>query len=258
MAPISTDGPAILLLDVGNTNLKWAWLRAGQRSAVESAAHHQTDIVALAADLWGRSDRPERLLIASVAGEGVARDLGRWSREQWGLEPEFVTSRASALGVENGYRQPERLGVDRWLTLVALRRQEQGPVCVVDCGTAITIDVMDAEGKHLGGLILPGLTMMREALLAGTQLPEMPISNHSALLAQDTADAINAGGIQATAALIERVVEETGQQPGGSPRVVLTGSDAPHLAAALKIGFEIDRELVMRGLAVVAQSEELT
>ena len=250
----NTD-PNVLLVDIGNTNLKWAWLKAGRRSPVEAASYNQDGIVALASQCWGSAEWPERLLIASVAGQQIAQSLTQWSLDQWRLEPEFLVSQAAALGVQNGYREPERLGIDRWLTLVALRQQERGAVCVVDCGTAITIDVMDAQGCHLGGLILPGFVMMRESLLGCTQLPQLPDSNYGGLLALDTADAISAGSVQATAALIERVVTETGQKLGGLPRVVLTGSDAPRLMNALKLEFEIDRELVMRGLAVVAQSE---
>lgn len=244
--------PNMLLVDIGNTNLKWAWLKAGQRSAVEAAPYSRDDITATVSQCWGDMEQPDRLLIASVAGQQVAQGLTHWSQEQWCLEPEFLLSQASAWGVQNGYREPQRLGVDRWLTLVALRQQARGAVCVVDCGTAITIDVMDAQGCHLGGLILPGFVMMRESLLGRTQLPQLSDSNYGGLLALNTADAISAGGIQATAALIERVVMET-EKLAGLPRVVLTGSDAPRLVNALNIEFEIDRELVMRGLEVIAQ-----
>jgi len=244
----------MLLVDIGNTNLKWAWLRAGRCSPVEAAPYNQNDITACVSQYWGDLEQPDHLLIASVAGQQIAQSLTHWSQQQWSLEPEFLVSQASAWGVKNGYREPQRLGVDRWLTLVALRQQERGAVCVVDCGTAITIDVMDAQGCHLGGLILPGFVMMRESLLGRTQLPQLSGSNYGGLLALDTADAISAGGIQATAALIERVVVETAEKLAGLPRVVLTGSDAPRLVNALKVEFEIDRELVMRGLEVIAQS----
>lgn len=248
----------VLLVDIGNTNLKWSWLKSGRRRPVEMSPYRQDDVLAAVSQYWGNAEPPQRILIASVAGEKIIQEITQWSLDHWGLKPEFLISQGAAWGVTNGYQEPQRLGVDRWLTLVALRQQEQGAVCVVDCGTAITIDVMDARGCHLGGLILPGFVMMREGLLGSTQLPPNPESKYAGLLALNTADAISAGSVQATAALIERVVTETGRKLDAPPRVVLTGSDAPRLTNALNIEFEIDRELIMRGLAVIAQRESHT
>lgn len=244
-----------LLVDIGNTNLKWAWLCEAGPSYVGVMSHRSEGIVTAMQRAWIALERPGRVLVANVAGEQAAQELNRWTLAQWGLEAEIVVPQASMLGVTNGYREPERLGVDRWLALIAMRQREIGPVCVVDCGTAITIDAMDAKGDHRGGFILPGFAMMREALLEKTQIPQVPHSDFRGMLAENTQDAINAGGVHAVAALVERVVAEMGQRDGLSPRVILAGSDAPSLIGVLNLDFEIDQDLVMRGLAYVAQQE---
>ena len=121
---------------------------------------------------------------------------------------------------------------------------------MVDCGTAITIDALAADGQHQGGLILPGLAMMRQVMLDRTQIPRIGMSENIELLAGDTAGAIAAGSLHAAAALVERVA----QQMGVSPIIVLTGSDASKLKAVMKLEVVVDPELVMHGLAMVAQS----
>jgi type III pantothenate kinase len=256
MAPNSHCGLSTLLVDIGNTNLKWAWLNAAGLSDIKFVSYRQEGVAAAVRQVWGEMEHPHRVLVANVAGEQQGHALAEWMLDQWGMVPEMVVSQAMLLGVENGYAEPQRLGVDRWLALIAMRQREPGPVCVVDCGTAITLDAMDAQGHHQGGLILPGLAMMREALLMRTQIPQLPSSHFHGLLACNTQDAISAAGVHAAAALVERVVAGMRQSEGLQPRVILTGSDAPRLTGLLKLDFEIDQELVMRGLACVARHEE--
>ena len=252
--PKSPDTPATLLVDIGNTHLKWAWLEGGRISAVESGAHRPDGVVALAGYSWAHAQRPGRVVVANVAGQGLANELEQWTTAAWGIAPEFVTAAAEELGVRNAYRQPGRLGVDRWLALIGARDRTREAVCVVDCGTAITIDMLAADGRHLGGLILPGLAMMRDALIDRTQISQAGMPESTGLLAQDTAGAIAAGGLHAAAALVERVVTTAAEQGGATPRLILTGGDARRLKAVLNPEAVIDPELVMRGLALVAQS----
>lgn len=240
----------ILLIDVGNTNLKWSWLQSGEVLPLERVSYTADGVIAQAYHCWSHAEKPEKIVVANVAGRQVEDELRHWFSSEWGIEMEIVTAMPQQFGVKNGYASPEQLGVDRWLALIAAHKQSSGPTCVVDCGTAITIDVLTADGQHQGGLILPGLAMMRQAVLDRTQIPHVTASENSDLLAGDTAGAIAAGSLHAAAALVERVA----QQMSSSPKILLTGSDAPQLKAVMNLRAKIDPQLVMRGLALVAKS----
>ena len=242
-----------LLIDIGNTNLKWSWLQSGERSPLEQAGYQADGVAAQASHYWSHAERPGQVVVANVAGQQVEDELQRWVDSEWGITIELVTASAQQFGVRNGYTCPEQLGVDRWLALLAAHvdKGRSGSVCIVDCGTAITIDMLAEDGQHQGGLILPGLSMMRQVMLDRTQIPRIDLSDHIDLLAEDTASAIAAGSLHAAAALVERVA----QQMSPPPKILLTGGDAARLYTAMKLKAEIDPELVMRGLALVAQSE---
>lgn len=251
----TTTNNTTMLLDIGNTNLKWAWLENDHPGEITSVPHKGKAIEQLAAGEWDGIATPTQTYISNVAGQDLEQGLKEWITQHWGHKPRFVKSIAQACGVTNAYREPERLGVDRWLTLIALHTRFPGPVCVVDCGTAVTIDVIGLEGRHLGGLILPGLGLMRHALLEHTAIPYNGDVELNGLLATDTESAIAAGGLNAAAALVERVRQSIGKDLGAAMTVVLTGSDAERLQRALLVQSEIATDLVMQGLIELINNE---
>jgi type III pantothenate kinase len=174
--------------------------------------------------------------------------------QKWDCEPEFVQATASALGVTNAYSNPSELGVDRWLTLLAVHHNTSSPVCVVDCGSAITIDLITSDGLHLGGMILPGFGMMRQSLLEQTAIPPVATVDPPDWLASDTAGAIAVGGVSAVAALVERILEQSQQQLQGLPELVLTGADAAGLQGRIINPGRVEPDLVIQGLALLANS----
>lgn len=233
-----------LLLDLGNTRLKWAWRKAGGLADGGAAAHRGRDLGALLDRHWGDLPVPSAVYAASVAPRAVADRLGEWIGQRWGCALHWAGSQAAAGAVRNGYRRPEQLGVDRWLALCAAWQRVQGAVCVVDCGSAITVDILDPHGQHLGGLIAPGLQMMRDALVAGTALTSEtgpPLLG----LGRDTRTGIHAGTTEALLGLIERAR----RQAPADARLVLTGGDASQLATVLDGRYELCPDLVLEGLA---------
>lgn len=247
----------ILLLDIGNTNLKWAWLKDGQLSPLRSAAHRGVEAAQLAQAAW-ENVKPSAVYVSNVAGQRLETELESWMESHWGIIPKFLRSPARALGVENAYEEPTQLGIDRWMTMVAARRQFNGPVCIVDCGTAITVDVLDGLGSHLGGVILPGFELMRESLLDRTWIPRVSqFVESDNLLGKSTAEGVAAASFHSAAALVERIVRRIGQQLGVEPDLILTGSDAVALYRYLDLDIDIylEPELVMKGLCLTAQEE---
>ena len=245
-------GNAVLLLDIGNTNLKWAWLLDGEMGSVTTICHKGKDIAALAAEQWTTSDIPNEIFISCVAGQAIEAGLSDWSKQNWDVEPIFVKSVAEACGVVNSYSEPGRLGVDRWLSMIALNASQPGPSCIVDCGTAVTIDAIGLDGQHLGGLILPGFGMMLQSLTDNTSLTFENAVQSDGLLATDTETAVAAGGVIAVAALAEQVQQQVAAEYGVAVKLVLTGGDAEILHQALRVSSQIEPDLVLHGLAEIA------
>lgn len=244
----------ILLVDVGNTRVKWA---IGDAKGIGGASSvvHRRDPVNIIAKAWSQLQVPSAVMVSSVAGKVLNRHIGDWCRDAWRLTPEFVVPQRSAWGITNGYSDPESLGPDRWLALIAVHNIGEGPACVIDCGTAVTIDGLDQHGLHLGGLILPGLGLMRESLHRGAA--HLPHATHSEvgefeLLATDTVSGIRSGTGLGLAAAIDGLVASMEDRLSVAMRRFLTGGDGGVLAPHVSAAYQLRPHLVLEGLAVVA------
>jgi len=227
---------SFLAIDVGNTRLKWAQYAhplPGAALLAQGAVFLET-IDDLAETEWARLPVPASMLGCVVAGEGVKRrveeQLELWSE----LEPSWVVSTPQACGVRNGYDHPNRLGVDRWVALVGARhhllaRGRSRPALVVMVGTAVTVDAMDADGRFLGGLILPGFGLMLRALEMGTAGLKAPTGD-AVDFPTNTSDALMSGGADAIAGAVERMHRRLRARAGEDPAVVMTGGAAVKLA----------------------------
>jgi type III pantothenate kinase len=237
-----------LLVDLGNTRVKLARARGDQITDVCSVS--TTDGEAFAGHVTRLLESGMGALVASVAGaEATAAAVARIEQRVDGPVRQIRAVDPVPL-VTNGYRKPDQLGVDRLLAMVAARSRVTAPVCVVDAGTAVTMDLVDAAGQHLGGFILPGLRMMRDSLLAGTAIPADAEIQPGTELGRDTATAVALGSRYAIAGLVERFTARAEPQM----RIVLGGGDASELIGFLPPGCITLDHLVLRGLAVVAAS----
>lgn len=237
-----------LLIDIGNTNLKWAPCQARRLGPVAKLSHREG--LGALWDAWRDTPTPDRVLVANVAGADLEAKLAPIVRGRWGLEPGLLRTQAEAHGVTVAYPDPSRLGVDRWLTLIAVRHFHSTPALVVDCGTAMTLDAIDAQGRHLGGMIAPGLGLMRHSLFAGTRIPAVSQMDFRGLLGQDTAECIAAGTLHALAGLVVRVQAGLRAERGWEPQVLLCGSDAALLAGLFEFQTTQVSDLVLQGLSV--------
>jgi type III pantothenate kinase len=244
----------MLLLDIGNTNLRWALSDGGPPGEVRVLRHGGAVPLDLLAD-WERLAAPERVVASNVGGASVAAAIGRTTQAYWGLDVEFVRTRAHFGALRIAYADPERFGVDRWLALVAAHRLVPDAALVVDAGTAATFDLLRADGRHLGGLILPGVEMMRASLLAGTRIPRIESEPTDEPWAIDTGPAVAAGSLQALAALASRLCDRMEQRVQAQPSLVLTGGDAERLIPAMDRPCRVMPDLVLRGLVEVTRAD---
>ncbi len=243
-----------LLVDIGNSRLKWAQAQEGVFMPGTAIDYRQACVEQELRSLWSNLPPPGIVALASVADVSVrdavfAIAVNLWPKVEL-VEPKVSES---AFGVSNAYQQPEKLGIDRWLALLAAHHYYPGGSCIVDCGTAITVDVLAAEGRHLGGLICPGLTIMKKSLNAGTAALPFTERRHTTGLAITTADAIDSGVLMAAAGLIAAAK----QQFAGLCRLLLCGGDAEFIAEALSQPCIIDPDLVLRGLSLFCTSNHI-
>jgi type III pantothenate kinase len=246
----------ILLVDIGNSRLKYAHL-AGDRLGPQ----HAVEYLAWTAEDWHRqlfAGNPiARVVAATVAGGASATALRGAAAAAGVAELEFVQSTASAAGVRNGYRDPAQLGVDRWLALIAAHSRWSGPCCVIDVGTAATIDALAADGRHLGGFIVPGPDLMVRSLLQGTSELATRAAWQAAgaedFYADNTREAIERGCVLALAALAGRAAAELERHVGAVPRLLITGGAGESLLPWVQSAAELVPDLVLRGLAVLAR-----
>jgi type III pantothenate kinase len=232
----------ILCLDAGNTRLKWG-LRDGTAWRAQGALEH-ADYARLATLLPAQ---PQHILACNVAGESVAARIEALAM-QLGSPIDWFKSSATCCGVTSGYDTPAQLGADRWSALVGAHSLHRGPALVVMAGTATTIDVLEANGSFRGGLILPGLDLMRAALARNTAgLPEARGSYRD--IPTNTDDAIVGGILHATLGAIERMARRL---PRADFEVVLSGGAADALAPHIDAPLRRIEHLVLEGLAVAA------
>lgn len=246
-----------LLVDCGNTRIKWGLATADAVVERGQTAFRDDPDSALAmlAPLAGR--RLESIDIASVLSDELTTRLAE-SLAGRGAAVRLVRTRAAGYGLRVAYADPESLGVDRWLAMIAGHAGHPGPVCIVSAGTAVTFDAVDAEGTHLGGLIWPGPRLAASALAAGTDRigptddpgPMMPPG--IGLLGHDTVAAVGHGSLLALAAGIDRAARIVAEHGGGRPALVLTGGDAARLAVWLETAAVVEPDLVLEGLRIVA------
>jgi type III pantothenate kinase len=242
-----------LLIDIGNTRIKWAWLDQGQLQPQSASPHADWTAQTFIEVVGLASIDVARVLVSNVAGPRMAQVIRAGLAQAGRVEPEFVTSTATAGGVRNAYSQPAQLGVDRWLAIIGAHALERGPVCVVSVGTAMTIDGVGANGLHLGGVIVPGPDLMMSSLLRNTsELAERAKhgSTSPALFADNTLGAIRQGAEHAAAALVERAVAVM-RQLNESPQLLLTGGGGERLGASLELPHRHIPDLVLQGLRVL-------
>lgn len=242
---------AVLLIDLGNSRLSWAFYSDGNISAPNSCSTMAEISLEIEAE-W-QNISPVPVYIANVAGSELQQMLSRWFETHWNTMPVLLQSQQRAYGVTNAYQKPEELGVDRWLGLIGARTMSRLPVCVVDCGSAVTIDVMDASGMHQGGVITPGYEMMLSSLKRGTAIPgiEAPAKSHG-LLGKSTSEGVHYGCANTIAAIIDRVMQSGSQLQ----RLFITGGNAAIITPLLEHPSRLIPDLVFRGMLQYVRNGE--
>jgi type III pantothenate kinase len=250
-----------LLVDIGNSRIKWAEmsgaeLRPGAPFFWKADPIQPPEVLeAEFARHWGRLEDVDAVWVVNVAGSEIGDRVGLWCRHAWTMAPRFVHSVPAAHGVVNRYLDPAQLGADRFVAMVGARHDHKSAFCIVDCGTAVTVDAVNEQGEFLGGVIAPGIELMRRSLAAGTHALAAASGDEDAAgaLPRDTRSAIAAGTVHALAGCIEHVLTRFRAELGGDPVCLLTGGEAAVVRERISIEYRFEPNLVLKGLAVIAE-----
>ncbi len=237
-----------LLIDIGNSRLKWASEQAGQISSIQAVDYRQDHAYQNLEQQWQTLPRPSKIAIACVGAAQQITELEALVNRLWPAIEIIIPKSSVAFGsVINAYPNPEKLGVDRWLALLAAHQHYRGNTCIIDCGTAMTLDFIDSHGQHRGGLISPGLLLMKKALAQNTAALDLNQQTQALALADNTINAIDSGTLLAAIGLIETAIKRF--QP--VEQVIITGGDADLIKQYLTMALIVDEQLVFKGLQLI-------
>jgi len=237
----------IIDIDIGNTRAKW---RLSDGNEIIECGLIDTQCENWAALAALRSRQPGRVRVSNVAGEAVAQRVRGAVAKAFGVEAEFALSCESVGQVVSGYDEPEKLGIDRWLAILAGWDLYRDGCVVVDAGSALTLDFVDAKARHVGGYIIPGHKMMLNALFGGTSgVRANPSLKPSVNFGANTSEAVQNGCFAMALALIEKSMVST-REGCASIKMVLTGGDAESLLVQLPDTVVHRPDLVLDGLAL--------
>lgn len=237
----------ILIIDAGNSRIKWgwhdgsSWLKRGWVATVDAALLHGS---------WDELDIPQKIVVSNVAGEKV-RALIAQACQGWLVETEWVVAVERQCGVKNSYEQPAQLGADRWAALIAARSMSRTGCVVVNAGTAVTVDALSAEGVFWGGVIVAGVHALRRAVADSTAAITEAAGQYR-VFPVNTADAVYSGALSALAGAVEQMRTSLAREQGVEPMCILSGGDADLLMPLLSGKTMLVDNLVMEGLIRIA------
>ena len=232
--------PTALDLDVGNSRIKWRYGELRGRGQLD--------------ELPVLQDGPSTVRVSTVSAR--REELQQRIVDCYGIQPQFAVTTKKLAGVVNGYRDAQQLGVDRWLAMVAAFNRIEGGAIVVDAGTALTIDLVDAAGFHRGGVIVPGLKTLHTALARQTSDVDVELQSDSIQdrdpfeLALDTDSAVTKGCLAMLSGFVETTIHRQIRERNETFTVFLAGGDATQIQRACGLAFRIDQDLIFDGLAL--------
>lgn len=236
-----------LQLDVGNSSAKW---RLAHGDTVISRGNYRPGDAESQALLLNCADSLDEIWISSVAAPVAEQQLAGLLTGQWDITPWFARTEAHTGDLHNSYIDPTRMGIDRWLAMLGAREREKGRLCVVDAGSALTIDIVSAAGRHEGGYIIPGPALMERALLLDTDRVRFDEQIDYALApGTSTAEAVRHGIALAQAGAVALALEQAGSEP---VTLFFCGGAGETLMRLGQRGGQWAPDLVFEGLAAMA------
>lgn len=242
-----------LLVDVGNSSIKWCIEREGLLHEYRSFPYDISNLDNQLEVEWSKFNKPLRIIISNVAGTSIQEQINNICNKLWKMLPEYISVSARACGVNNGYRDVRQLGTDRWAAVIATWQLYKRAACVVDCGTAMTIDAISPDGKYMGGIIAPGVELMQCSLSVQTDALNL-VKNRQVIkeFSDNTGQGQYSGCTLAIVVLIDYMFNHIRTVYGNDLVGVASGSGFSLIKDSLKNKFEYYEDLVLKGLSCLS------
>lgn len=244
-----------IFFELGNTRIKAASLEAGQYDFI-GALEHTTKQGQGVIESFDIGDDVTQVFIASVAKAEITASLVEEIQKKWRIYPIILTTQPKCCGITCGYDAFDQLGVDRWMAIIGACAHSSKPTLIVDAGTAVTVDVV-IDQQHLGGFIVPGLSLMRTSLVDGTDISltnEIAEPNEPAFLAKNTENGILGGTLYMVASYLNSLISDMENETGRRFDCIGTGGDFKMIQPMLDKDFELIEDLIIQGMIEVIES----
>lgn len=242
-----------LYIDMGNSRIRLL-AEPDRAGKIISHEYRLAGLEAVLQQIVTSLPKPDRIVVASVAGEEFTSRLNSWCESTWSVTPENLQSGEVCCGVTNGYPIPAQLGIDRWLAMIAAWNKYRDNICVFDCGSAVTADLVTATGQHLGGYIIPGYDMMQQSLVNNTGLIRLQAGYSGRTQPGITTDeCVYHGTTLALAAFIEKIMDIANNSAQRSFKCIITGGGAELALQTVKTDFHHEPMLVMEGIKLASK-----
>ena len=242
-----------ILIDIGNTRVKWKAVSVEAGSETHHFLYQSTTFIKdVEKSLVGKiNTQISHVYVSNVAGEEIKIKLIQWFVDKFQVEPVFAQSQRKMHGLVSAYIHPEQLGVDRFLAMLGANVQSDEAAVIIDCGTAVTVDCVNTCKQFVGGVILPGISLMRNSLFQNAEALNVPIKEQNfTLFATDTDLAISSGTILAVTSVIEHAMKKLKELTGVEPKCIITGGDGELIRSQLSFEADYSPDLVLKGLSV--------
>jgi type III pantothenate kinase len=245
-----------LFIDIGNSRIKLVEhkLHFGEVTTISNNTELLSEMIS---DCFEKLTRPEKIFVTNVAGNKFADVIRHQCGLKWSLVPQFLKVTKECSGVSNGYTNIEQLGIDRWAVIVAAWAMYQNTLLIVDCGSAVTVDLIHHDGSHLGGYIIPGCQMMTDGLTSNTdQISSLEIEQISSNPGRSTEECVVNGTIYAVIGFIEKLFHDFSQNTKSSFQCIITGGGAELFMNRLSIPYTYVPMLVFDGMKIISENCE--
>ena len=243
---------ANLLVDVGNSRIKVAAEISNDIKLIYNVAYAKKSTLEISQEILAKTKdfMVENIYLASVVSQENTQQIVDKLNSTFGVQTKIALPTKKTCGLENAYFQFASLGIDRWLSLIAGYTRYDSPLCIVGCGTAVTVDTINDKGIFIGGLIIPGLGLMRDSLYKNTHAIGMHTANEQrSYFAKDTSSAVVSGTALCIAALVDNTIRHYQQTENHKITCILTGGDGHVIQSYMDEPCHYHPNLVLEGLA---------